>query len=706
MFSVTIYPMNRINKLLLIAITLCLCLTGVLIYNNMSSPKKVTYRYGTDIFKDSEYIDTDQPELNEDVSDNARNKYTALKGNGKDNATVLFYVIGNNDSHDSTDMISTLNNIAYAKDSSRLNVVIQTGGSSCWNSQVLKDNEIQRWVANSDSLTQLDDTIRYTSMCDPDCLKDFLLSSMERYPADRYDLFLIGQGSFDSFGYDPDGTYTSLSYAAISNVLSGLPSAIDILGIDAPYASSLSNAILFEPYADYMIAFESQVVSSGLMYQSFLSKLAENSSTPSIQSGKLLIDSYAMNYAQKNYSVPYVLSLTDLSEIRNIRDNDLTEFGKEMSELIDNGTYRTISDVLSSATEIGPAFQKKSIDLTHFAKRLSTSSANNLYHDLISCIKYRRTKESLNAYGLSSSFSYHSQTPSISSLYPDEYISFSNKFQLYSALASTYSNLIHPSFSQQLGNSAFTPAKDITSDTLISSPYLAQYFPAYTSFDEEELKNASEYVIAQQLNEEHLELKKKGDTVITPLDDNDLSMIHDIHKVFYIKNNQFYIHIGNSQKISYNALNQPSLDIDDSWYYINDQPVPFIPSSSDLKSDIIGYAQAKVNDTYAYLLFSKKSYEISPSIIGYIATNDDTDVMTKGITPLNKNDEITLLYETFQSDGSYSGLLPLSTSFSASDLKVTSRTLPDKTICSLNIQDFYHTSRFTQFISGYLTDSQ
>lgn len=698
--------MKRTKKLILIAITLCLCLTGVLVYNYMNSPKKVTYRYGTDIFKDSEYIDTDQPELNKEVSDSARNKYTVLKGKGKDTVTVLFYVIGNNDSRDSTNMISTLNNIAYAKDSSKLNVVIQTGGSSCWNSQVLKDGTIQRWVANSDSLTDLDDSIRYTSMCDPACLKDFLLSSMTRYPADRYDLFLIGQGSCDSFGYDPDGTYTSLSYTAISKILSTLPSAIDILGIDAPYASSLSNAILFEPYADYMIAFESQVVSSGLLYQSFLSRLAENSSTSSIQSGKLLIDSYAMNYAQKNYSVPYVLSLTDLSEIRNIRDNDLVEFGKEMSELIDNGTYRTISDVLSSATEIGPVFQKNSIDLTHFTKRLSTESAVTLYQDLLSCIKYRRTKESLNTYGLSSSLSYRSEDSSVSSLYPDEYISFVQKFQLYSALSSTYSNLIHPSFAQQLGNSSFTPAEDITADTLVSSPYLAQYFPSYTSFDEEELKKAAEYILSQQLNEEHLKLKKKGDTVITPLDDSDLSMIHDIHKVFYIKKNQFYIHIGNSQKISYNTLNQPSLNLDDSWYYINDQPVPFIPASSDLNSDIIGYAQAKVNDTDAYLLFSKKSYEMAPSIIGYIAIKDDSDVITEDITPLNSDDEITLLYETFQSDGSYSGLLPLASSFSASKLKVTSHSLPDDTVCSLVIQDFYHTSRFTQFISDSLTGSQ
>lgn len=698
--------MKKTKKLILIAMTLCLCLTGVLVYNYMSSPKKVTYRYGTDIFKDSEYIDTDQPELNEEVSDNARDKYTTLKGNGKDKATVLFYVIGNNDSRDSADTISTLNNIAYAKDSSSLNVVIQTGGSSCWNSQVLKDGEIQRWVANSDSLTPLNDTIRYTSMCDPECLKDFLLSSMIRYPADRYDLFLIGQGSYDSFGYDPDGTYTSLSYTAISKVLSSLPSAIDILGINAPYASSLSNAMLFEPYADYMIAFESQVVSSGLMYQSFLSKLAENSSTPSIQSGKLLIDSYAMNYAQKNYSVPYVLSLTDLSEIRNIHDNDLAEFGKEMSELIDNGTYRTISDVLSSATEIGPAFQKNSIDLTHFAKKLSTSSAGSLYKDLVSCIKYRRTKESLNTYGLSSNLSYRSSSSFVSSLYPDDYVSFVKKFQLYSALASTYSTLVHPSFSQQLGNSPFTPKEDITADTLISSPYLAQYFPSYTSFNEEELKKAAEYIIAQQLNEDHLKLKKKGDAIIAPLDSNDLSMIHDIHKVFYIKNNQFYIYIGNSQKINYNALNQPSLGLDDSWYCINNQPVPFIPASSDLSSDIIGYARAKVNDTTAYLLLSKKSYEMSPSIIGYIAIHDDSEVMSGDITPLDKDDEITLLYETFQSDGSYSGLLPHFSAFSASGMKVASQSLPDNTVCSLAIQDFYHTSRFTQFISNSLTDSQ
>lgn len=698
--------MKKSKKVILIILTLSLILAGIFAYYYMSTPKKVTYRYGTDLFKDSEYIDTDQPELNEEVSDNARDKYTELKGKGKDTITVLFYIIGNNDSRDSTDMINTLNNIAYAKDSSHLNVVIQTGGSSCWNSQVLKDGTIQRWVANSDSLTLLDDSIRYTSMCDPDCLKDFLLSSMTRYPADRYELFMIGQGSFDSFGYDPDETFTSLSYQSISKILSTLPSPIDILGIDAPYASSITNAILFEPYADYMIAFESQIVSSGMVYQSFLSRLAENSSASSLQAGKLLIDSYAMNYAQKNYSVPYVLSLTDLSEIHTIRDTDMSQFGKEMSALIDNGTYQTISDVLSSATEIGPVFESSHIDITHFAKRLSTTSAKTLYNDLLSCIKYRRTRESLNAYGLSTDLSYRYTKDLSSALYPDDYISFVQKFQLYSALARTYSTLVYPSLSNQLANSTFTPSEEISADTLITSDYLSQFFPSNSSFNEEELKKAAEYILSQQLNTDHLKLKKTGDTIISPLDENDLSMIHDIHKVFYMKKNQFYVHIGNSQKITYNALNQPELSLDDSWYYMNSQPVPFIPLSSDLNSNIIGYARANINDTSAYLLFSKKSYELAPSVIGYISVHDDSNVTASDITPLKGNEKIAFLYDTFQPDGSYNGLLPMSQPFSAEDLKVTSNPLSDDIICSLSIQNFYHSSFYTQFIQDSLTDSQ
>ena len=291
-------------------------------------------------------------------------------------------------------------------------------------------------------------------------------------------------------------------------------------------------------------------------------------------------------------------------------------------------------------------------------------------------------------------------------IYPQEYISFIQKFQLYTALSQVYSTMVYPTFSQQLGRSAFNEEKDLNTDKLISSPLLKETFPAYSFFTQDDLKKAAEYILSQNINKDHLRLQRKGDTLIYPVSDDDLAMMHDIHKVFYLKKNHLYAHIGNSSKITYNALNQPIFQYDDSWYYINNQPVPFIPASSDLNKDIIGYAHANVNNAEAYLLFSKKSYEAIPSIIGYIEIHDDSAVLAKGITALTSNDTITLLYESFQLDGSYSGLSPLFKPVSFDNTTVSAHALPKDTLGSLVIQDFYHTSYFSTFLSSSLTDSQ
>lgn len=696
--------MARRKKPLIILIILSLFAGSFFIFQKLHSPRRITYHYGTDVLKDSEYLDTDQPELNEDVSDHARGKYLNLKGDGKDKVTALFYIIGNDDAGDATDMISTINNIVYANDSKTLNVILETGGSSCWNSQVLQDGKIQRWKADRDSLSSLDDDVSYTSMCNPDCLKEFLLYSMAQFPADRYELFLIGQGSQNSFGYDPDGTYTSLSYSSIADILSELPSKIDILGLDAPYGSSMENAILFEPYADYMVAFESQVVSTGMLYQSFLSKLADNSSTSSLNLGKLLIDSYTMNSSQKKYTVPYVLSLTDLSEIPYVRDTSMTAFAQDMKDNLNQGIYQTISDVLTSAEKIGSFQQKDCIDLTHFSKRFSTESAQNMYNDLLNCVKYRRTADSPNAYGLSSVFP-SSSLQSASSLYSDDYQNFINTFNLYTALARVYVTRTFPSFAIQISSQKFEKTEIKDAEDLLSDPLFSQIFPLSSSFTEEERRTAAEYVTASHISTDHLKPVRKAGSLLIPLDENDLAMVHDIERSVFMKKGPFFIHLGNSRQISYNAQNQPQSDGDGNWYSINDQPIPYTPATSDLNPDIIGYAHALVNGDESYLLISKKSYEASPSIIGYVRVYSNPDISQKDILSISSDDQITFLYETFQSDGTYAGTLPAFQPFHTKSFTLHETAVDSPLLSSIVIQDFYHMSYYTEFQSVSQTGS-
>ena len=84
------------------------------------------------------------------------------------------------------------------------NVIVETGGASAWQNQIVKSGTNQRFRVKQGGLETLDAKVGKRSMVDPDTLSDFIQFSAREYPADRYMLILWdhGGGSLTAYGYD------------------------------------------------------------------------------------------------------------------------------------------------------------------------------------------------------------------------------------------------------------------------------------------------------------------------------------------------------------------------------------------------------------------------------------------------------------------------------------------------------------------------
>ena len=102
------------------------------------------------------------------------------------------------------------------------------------------------------------------------------------------------------------------------------------------------------------------------------------------------------------------LSVVDLAELSGTLGDAFTAFSQDTKDLIASDGYKTVSRARSNTREFSGSNPIDQIDLVHFAKNLGTDEANRLADVLLSSVKYNRTANITNAYGLSIYFPYRS----------------------------------------------------------------------------------------------------------------------------------------------------------------------------------------------------------------------------------------------------------------------------------------------------------
>lgn len=203
-----------------------------------------------------------------------------------------------------------------------VNVVIQTGGSSVWQNDLVDAEKLQRWVYSSEGLSLVDEQPS-ASMGAEDTLEDFLRFAKENYPAQRTAVVFWNHGggsvsgaSFDEL-YDYDSLTLDEMYEAFTNVWT--PSAdrqpLELVGFDTCLMATVDVANTFSDIARYLVVSEETEPANGWYYSQWVGALAQKPTMDGAALGKIICDAYYSGCEAVGTQDNTTLSLTDLSKV-------------------------------------------------------------------------------------------------------------------------------------------------------------------------------------------------------------------------------------------------------------------------------------------------------------------------------------------------------------------------------------------------------
>ncbi|MBQ3704957.1 MAG: peptidase C11 [Clostridia bacterium] len=344
------------------------------------------------------------------VSSKARDKYTVIRGNNKDEVTILVYMCGTDLESQNGMGTSDLKEMTQATLGSRVNLIVYTGGCRRWRNNVVSSSVNQIYQIQDGKLYCLEKDMGAVSMTKPETLASFIQYGAERFPANRMCLIFWdhGGGSVTGYGYDEKFSSSgSMSLAGINKALKQAGQKFDFIGFDACLMATVENGLMLGEYADYMIASEETEPGVGWYYTNWLTSLGKNSSMPTVEIGKKIVDDFVEVCNRQCRGQGTTLSVVDLAELQATVPAELTSFSKAATELIQNQEYKTLATARSRTREFAQSTRIDQIDLVHFANNLGNAQGKSLARALKGAVKYNRTGGSIsNAYGLSIYFPY------------------------------------------------------------------------------------------------------------------------------------------------------------------------------------------------------------------------------------------------------------------------------------------------------------
>ena len=352
-----------------------------------------------------------KPTLNTSVADGSREKYTNVLGNGKDQVTIMVYMCGTDLESKNGMGTADLSEMANARISDNVNLLVYTGGCSSWRNSIVssKVNQIYQITGNGQVKRVVEDAGK-GAMTSPDTLTSFINFCTQNYPANRQILIFWdhGGGSVSGYGYDEKNPrIQSMTLAGINTALKNAGTQFDIIGFDTCLMGTLENALMLNTYADYLIASEETEPGVGWYYTNWLTAISGSPSMSSLDLGKRIIDDFVEVCASKCRGQSATLSLIDLAELSHTVPEKLKGFSNGVSNLLTEENFKQVSDARAHTREFASSTKIDQIDLINFAQMLNTKESIEMARALAGAIKYNRTSSNMtNAYGLSIYFPY------------------------------------------------------------------------------------------------------------------------------------------------------------------------------------------------------------------------------------------------------------------------------------------------------------
>ena len=623
--------------------------------------------------------------LNGDVDIAARDKRTVIKGKGKDEVTIMVYMCGTDLESKYGMGTSDLQEMLGADLGDNVNLIVYTGGCKQWKNNVVSSNANQIYQVVDGKLKVLDKDAGEVAMTDPDTLADFIKYCDKKFPANRNMLIFWdhGGGSISGYGYDEKfARVGSMDLAEINSALKEAGVVFDFVGFDACLMATLETALMLAPYADYMIASEETEPGVGWYYTDWLTALNENTSMPTIEIGKNIVDDFVDTCAKKCQGQKTTLSVVDLAELEKTVPKELKAFAKSTSELMKDNEYKTVSDARYSTREFAQSNGIDQVDLAHLAQNLGTEEGKELAEALLSAVKYNRTSSNMtNAYGLSIYFPYKKAS------------SVDQAVDTYAAIGmdSEYARCIQEFASMEVSGQAVTGGTTSALPSLLGSllggaggntsssgsdmvsqmlgSFLSGQLSNIVGMDKSNTaflgeRAMSDDAMAQYLSDNYFDaanlmwMENAAGQRVLSLSEKQWSLVHTLELNMFYDDGEGFIDLGLDNVFDFDENGALIGNTDRTWLAINGQPVAYyyLDTVDDgTNYTITGYVPALLNGERVELMLVFDN----ANPYGYIAgarpvyNEDETETVAKGLTEISVGDTLDFICDYYSYEGEY-----------------------------------------------------
>ena len=627
--------------------------------------------------------DSNIANLNTSVAPGARAKFTNLLGNGQDTVTLMVYMCGTDLESRYGMATKDLMEMASAKLSDKVNILVFTGGCKQWKNQAVSNQVNQIFRVAQGGLETLVQNAGNAAMTDPNNLVSFIQWCGQNFPANRNMLIFWdhGAGSLQGYGYDEKNVRAgSMSLAQIDSALKASNMKFDFIGFDACLMATAENALMLSKYADYMIASEETEPGVGWYYTNWLTALSNNTSTPTIQIGKQIVDDFVDVCAQQCRGQQTTLSVVDLAELSVTMDDAFTAFSNATKNLIASNGYQTVSRARSNTREFAGSNSIDQIDLVHFAKNLGTDEAKKLADVLLSAVKYNRAANITNAYGLSIYFPYKQirgvdtavatyNRIGLDSAYSDCIRAFAS-LGASGQIASGGSNSALPSLLGQLMSGGTTPAQQAPSGAQDIAQLLNLFMGSgrsgvngldanNTEFLSDRAiptEQAAEYIAEHRFSPANLVWTEDGGQHKIVLPEDQWELVQGLDVNAFYDDGTGYIDLGLDNTFDFDDAGNLIGETDGTWLSINGQPVAYYHLSTAEEGEhytITGYVPVLLNGERMDLILIFNDENPYGYIAGARPVYEDTEAVARGLADVNVGDTLDFLCDYYSYDGVY-----------------------------------------------------
>lgn len=599
--------------------------------------------------------------LDASVAPGARERYTALLGNGRDTVTIMVYMCGTDLESRSKMGTMDLQEMLNASFGNDVNLLVYTGGCKGWQNTVVSSTTNQIWQIKDGKMACLEKDLGSVPMTDPDVLSGYIRWCAENYPASRYELILWdhGGGSVSGYGYDEKfASSGSMDLSGLDRALKDAGVKFDFIGFDACLMATAETALTMAQYADYLIASEETEPGVGWYYTDWLTALGKDTSMPTIQIGQKIVDSFVDTCAQKCRGQSTTLSVVDLAELEATLPDVLADFSRSTAKLIREQSYQTVSNARSGAREFAPSSRIDQVDLVHLAKNLGTKEGEALSKVLLSAVKYNRTSADMtNAYGLSIYFPYRKTAAVSRAASTFERIGMDDA---YTQCIRQFADVVDSGQAVSGGSDSPLPALlGMLGGAGSGGDDISALLASVLGGRNLDMENANEYLTAHRFPDEALVWQTGEDGVpVLRLNEQQWGLVQDLELNLFYDDGEGYIDLGLDNTFDFDGEGGLLGVNEGTWLAVEGQPVAYYHTATvddGTSYAITGRVPVLHNGSRSELILTFDTERPQGYVAGVqtVYLNGETDTVAKSQSELQPGDTLEFLCDYYSYDGDY-----------------------------------------------------